>query len=112
MVMTDAKHHEMQVAKNEKKFDFHLLPDSIVSFDRGYLDFTWLYSLEKRGVWFVTRAKKNLQYRVTGQHHPIQSDQVTRDEQIELTVEKSRHSYPKILRLVSYTDPETGKEYE
>jgi hypothetical protein len=112
MVLTDAKHHEVRVAKSEEKLDFHLLPDSIVSFDRGYLDFKWLYSLEERGVWFVTRAKKNLQYRVTGQHQPIRNDQVTRDDQIELTVEKSRHSYPKILRLVSYNDPETGKEYE
>jgi IS4 transposase len=112
MVLTDSKRHEVRVAKSEEKLDFHLLPDSIVSFDRGYLDFKWLYSLEKRGVWFVTRAKKNLQYQVTGQHQPIRNDQFTRDEQIELTVEKSRHSYPKILRLVSYTNPETGKEYE
>jgi IS4 transposase len=29
-----------------------------------------------------------------------------------LTVEKLRLNYPKILRLVSYTDPETGKEFE
>ena len=112
MVLTDAKHHEVRVAKSEEKLDFHLLPDSIVSFDRGYLDFKWLYSLEERGVWFVTRAKKNLQYRVTGQHQPIRNNQVTRDDQIELTVEKSRLNYPKTLRLVSYTDPETGKEYE
>jgi hypothetical protein len=38
MVLTDAKHHEVRVAKSEDKLDFHLLPDSIVSFDRGYLD--------------------------------------------------------------------------
>ena len=61
----------VRVAKSEEKLDFHLLSDSIVSFDRGYLDFKWLYSLDQRGVWFVTRAKKNLQYRVTGQDQPI-----------------------------------------
>jgi hypothetical protein len=29
MVMTDAKHHEVRVAKSEEKLDFQLLPDSI-----------------------------------------------------------------------------------
>jgi hypothetical protein len=71
IVITDAKYHEIRVAKSEEKLDFHLLPDNIVSFDRGYLDFKWLHSLEERGIWFVTPAKKNLEYRVTGQHQPI-----------------------------------------
>lgn len=29
MVMTDAKRHDVRVAKSEEKLDFHLLPDSI-----------------------------------------------------------------------------------
>ena len=112
MVMTDAKRHDVRVAKSEEKLDFHLLPDSIISVDRAYLDFAWLYSLEKRGVWFVTRSKKDIQYRIAGQHKPIRNKQVSRDEKIELIIEKSREKYPKALRLVCYTDPETGKEYE
>jgi IS4 transposase len=35
-----------------------------------------------------------------------------RDDKVELMVEKSRLNYSKPLRLVSYTDPETGKKYE
>jgi hypothetical protein len=30
MVMTDAKHHDVRVARSEEKLDFHLLPDSII----------------------------------------------------------------------------------
>jgi hypothetical protein len=56
--MTDAKRHDVRVAKSEEKLDFHLLPDSIISVDRAYVDFEWLYSLEKRAIWFVTRAKR------------------------------------------------------
>ena len=112
MVMTDAKRHDVRVAKSEEKLDFHLLPDSIISVDRAYVDFAWLYSLEKRGVWFVTRSKKNIQYRIAGQHKPIRNKQVSRDEKIELIIEESRKKYPKALRLVCYTDPETGKAYE
>jgi hypothetical protein len=29
MVMTEAKNHEVRVAKSEEKLDFYLLPDSI-----------------------------------------------------------------------------------
>lgn len=112
MVMTDAKRHDVRVAKSEEKLDFHLLPDSIISVDRAYLDFAWLYSLDQWGVWFVTRSKKDMQYRIAGQHKPIGNKQVSRDEKIELIIDKSRKKYPKALRLVCYTDPQTGKEYE
>jgi len=60
----------------------------------------------------VTRSKTNIQYRTLGQHQPIKNKQVTRDERIELVVEKTRKIYPKALRLVCYTDPDTGKKYE
>lgn len=112
MVMTDAKRHDVRVAKSDEKLDFHLLPDSIISLDRAYLDYEWLYSLDQRGVWFVTRSKSNIQYRVIGQQQPIRNQQVSRDEKIELIIETSRSKYPKTLRLVCYTDPETGKAYE
>ncbi len=112
MVMSDGKHHDVRVARSEEKLDFHLLPDSIISFDRAYIDFKWLYTLDQRKVWFVTRSKTNIQYRIIGQHHPITNKQVTRDDKIELVVEQTRMKYPKALRLVCYTDPNTGKEYE
>ncbi|NTW10010.1 MAG: IS4 family transposase [Chlorobiaceae bacterium] len=112
MVMTDTKRHDVRVARSQEKLDFYLLPDSIISFDRAYIDFKWLYTLDQRKVWFVTRSKTNIQYRILGQHQPIRNKQVTRDERIELIIEKSRAKYPKPLRLVCYTDPDTGKEYE
>jgi hypothetical protein len=112
MVMTEGKSSDIRVARSEEKLDFHLLPDSIISFDRAYIDFKWLYTLDQRKVWFVTRAKSSMQYRIIGQHQPITNKQVTRDEKIELVVDKTRTKYPKALRLVCYTDPLTGKAYE
>jgi IS4 transposase len=112
MVMTDGKSSDIKVARSEEKLDFHLLPDSIISFDRAYIDFKWLYSLELRKVWFVTRLKSNIQYRIIGQHHPITNKLISRDEKIELVVDKTRAKYPKVFRLVCYTDPATGKIYE
>ena len=110
MVMTDGKKSDVRVAKSEEKLDFHLLPDSIISVDRAYIDFECLYS-DQRHVWFVTRAKTSMQYRIVGQHQPIHHPQVTRDDEIELIVEKTRKKYPKPFRLVCYTDPETKKSY-
>ena len=112
MVMSDGKSHDVRVARSEEKLDFHLLPDSIISFDRAYIDFKWLYTLDQRKVWFVTRSKSTIQYRIIGQHQPITNKQVTRDEKIELIIESTRAKYPKAFRLVCYTDPDTGKNYE
>ncbi len=52
-----------------------------------------------------------MQYRIVGQHQPIDHPQVTRDDEIELIVEKTRKKYPKTFRLVCYTHPETKKVY-
>ncbi len=49
MVMTDGKHHDIRVARDEKKLDFALLPDSILSIDKAYLDYNWLWDLNDRG---------------------------------------------------------------
>jgi hypothetical protein len=37
---------------------------SIVAFDKGYYDFSWYYQLTLQEVFFVTRAKKNLRYKI------------------------------------------------
>ena len=47
MVMTDGKSSNIRVAKNQEKLDVHLLPDSIISFDRAYIDLKWLNSLDQ-----------------------------------------------------------------
>ena len=111
MVMTDGKKSDIRVVKSEEKLDFHLLPDSIIYVDRAYIDFEWLYRLDQRHVWFVTRAKTSMQYRIVGQYQAIDHPQVTRDDEIKLIVEKTRKKYPKPFRLVCYTHPETKKVY-
>jgi len=65
LVVTDAKQNEIKVAKEQ---DIPLVPDSILSIDKVYIDYNWLYLLNKSGISFVTRAKRNMKYRITGQH--------------------------------------------
>jgi hypothetical protein len=68
MIVTDGKKHNVKVAPDLVK---DLKPDSIVSMDKAYIDFNLLYSLTKKGVFFVTRAKKNLNCRIVGQHESL-----------------------------------------
>lgn len=105
LTVTDGKKHEVRVVKEH---DFPLTPDSIVSIDKAYIDFKWLYSLQKQGVWFVTRAKRTLDCAVVGQHS-VGAKGMLSDERIMLQGPRSRILYPEELRLVRYYDEERNK---
>lgn len=106
IIVSDGKKHDVKVAPD---LTDDLTPDSIVSFDRAYIDFKWLFSLTNRGVFFVTRAKSNLDYTVTGQHDVPEKSGVISDETITLDGPKSSKNYPNELRLVKFYDAERKK---
>ena len=107
LVITDGKCSDIRAAKIY--FDF--LPDSIVVMDKGYIDFEWLYSLTQQKVFFVTRAKTNMAYKVTGQHKFTEGTGVISDEEIVLTGQKTAKDYSEKLRIVKYFDIKTEKVY-
>lgn len=71
----------------------------IVVFDKAYVDFKHLYQLSKKGVFWVTRAKDNMQYRIVKTCKPDRKN-IIGDYIIELTAEKTNGHYPKYFRLV------------
>jgi hypothetical protein len=105
MVVTDGKKHDVRVVKEKS---FPMLPDSIVSMDKAYIDYKWLYSLGNNGIWFVTRAKTNINYVVTGQH-PVAGKGVRSDQRIRLNGPRTSKYYPKELRLIEFYDEEKKK---
>ena len=107
LVVTDAKQHEVKVAKETT---LPLVPDSILSVDRAYIDYKWLYSLTKSKVYFVTRAKKNMKYEIIGQHEVPIKKGVLFDDTVRLTGYYQKRFYPESLRLVGFYDEETNKE--
>ena len=109
LVVTDAKQHDVKVAKN---IFLPLSLDSILVVDKAYIDFGWLYGLKQQGVYFVTRAKKNLQYQVIGQHQVNTRQGVIKDEEIVLIGFYTQQGYPEKLRLVTYYDKEHKKTYQ
>jgi hypothetical protein len=72
----------------------------IVIFDKAYVDFEHLADLAIRGVFWVTRAKDNLEYRVVRNFQPGRVDNIVADELIELTSTASRKAYPNWMRRV------------
>ena len=110
--MTDGKKHDVMIAKDNKKLNFKLLPDSIISMDKAYIDYDWLSLLNKKGVCFVTRVKNNIDCEFLGQHEPIQDNDIERDEIIRLSGYQTSKKYPGKLRLVGFINPEDHKYYE
>ena len=82
----------------------------IAIFDKAYLAFLHLYELTMRGVWWVSRAKENMAYRVK-KRLPRSSDRrILKDELIVLKGHRSRQDYPGVLRRVTALVEVEGQE--
>ena len=75
-------------------------PGEIVIFDKAYVDFTHLAALSLREVFWVTRAKDNLRFRVCRRLQSGREANILRDDLIELTSTPTQKAYPVELRRV------------
>ncbi len=72
----------------------------IVVFDKAYREFKHLAELDARGVFWVTRPKNNLRYRVVESRPLTGNPRILRDEIIEFTTTTSKDAYSRTLRRV------------
>ncbi len=103
--ITDGKTHEINV------LDALLIePGAYYLLDRGYLDFARLLAIHQAQAFFVTRAKRNTQFR-RRYSHPVDriNTNVLCDQTGGLTVYYSSKDYPAILRRVVVPDEQSGK---
>ena len=84
----------------------------IALFDKAYVDFDHLHELMVRGVWWVSRAKDNMQYRVVERLKTTDNPRILADEIIELKVLNSRRDYPQSLRRVVALVEIDGKDVQ
>jgi Transposase DDE domain/Domain of unknown function (DUF4372) len=76
--------------------------------DKGYIDFGRLWRLHVAGSFFVTRAKRDMDFGIRRRLAvPPLATGVRSDRLIRLRGPKSRRLYPGTLRLVRYVDPDT-----
>jgi hypothetical protein len=110
--MTEGKCHDVNVVKKPELNFPDLPPDSILTIDRGYIDYQWLNSLLWKGIIFIIRAKSNMAYQVVGQHaEPVKSRGIISDDIIEFTNYYEKIAYPEQLRMITYKYTDTnGKE--
>jgi hypothetical protein len=79
----------------------------IAIFDKAYVDFNHLKTLDDRGVFWVTRAKDNMAYTIVKRNKhegPIRKDVFVRLKGI-----RSQKSYPSLIRMITATVEVDGK---
>jgi hypothetical protein len=79
--------------------------------DRGYIDFARLHRFTRNMAFFVTRAKRNMDYSRRCYRPVDKSTGLRSDQTIILTGPKTSKAYPVPLRRVSFCDPETEKRF-
>ena len=103
-VVTTGKVHEIQVAPS-----IPLEKGDVAIFDRGYTDFSWYKSLDDKGVIFVTRTKRNANYRVVERKDVSRFKYILSDQIIKLKGFYSKQKFPEKLRRIRSKDPKNGK---
>jgi hypothetical protein len=99
-LITNGKIHDVKVAQ---MLEFE--PGTIVVMDRGYVDYRLFDRWTDDGVWFVTRAKKNMQYRVVKNREVPATGNILKDQEIVVTGYVSRQKCPHRLRRIEVWDP-------
>jgi hypothetical protein len=84
----------------------------IAIFDRAYVDFEHLADLSLREVFWVTRAKENLSFRVVRCFQHGAGGRILRDDLIQLQTPASRRDYPVSLRRIVARVEVDGREVE
>lgn len=83
MDITDGKTHDVTVART-----LQLPKGSILTMDRGYVDYAWFQMLDTKGIYFVTRSKINMRYRIVKRNKVAKGSGITCDQHIELISQK------------------------
>ena len=107
VTVTDGKTSDIEVGRT-----LNFVKGSIVVFDKGYTDYHWFKALNEKGIFFVTRIRKNAIWRVDARRPVDCAMGLTCDQTITLTgIKPQRLGLPR-LRRIGYRDPETGRHYE
>ena len=87
-------------------------PGEIVIFDRAYVDFMHLGVLNDDGVFWVTRSKESLSFRVVKKLPKASDKRIVGDELVMLKNKDSRANYRKPMRRVLALAEVDGQERE
>lgn len=106
-LVTDGDTNDVRIAQ---KLEFSSV--TIVVMDRGYLDYALYERWSKAGVYFITRPRTNMIYKVLERRAVPTRGNVTKDETIQLTSEHARERCTSRLRQVVIWDAEHQRELD
>jgi hypothetical protein len=104
IIITHGKYHEVNILDH-----LPLEAGAIYILDRGYLDFARLYKIHQSLAFFVTRAKRNFNFKRIYSQPADKSVGVQADQIIRLTGFYAKRDYPEKLRRISYFDSGNNK---
>lgn len=106
VTVTEEKKHDVKVGRM-----LNFPKGSIVAIDKAYNDYSWYKQLTDKGIFFVTRLKKNAKLRVVYRRSVLKEKGLTCDQTIEVTGLQTAKRCPIQVRRIGYRDPITGKHY-
>ncbi|MBD3418784.1 MAG: IS4 family transposase [Chitinivibrionales bacterium] len=84
----------------------------IVVFDKAYIDYSHLFTLNQRGVFWVSRAKDNMRYKSVKKRKVKKNTNILLDAEIKLTGLKALNDYSQRFRLIRAIVEINGKSTE
>jgi hypothetical protein len=105
LIITNGKKHDINAA-----FEIPIAANSIYVFDRGYFCYDFMHKINENRAFFVTRAKKNTQYRIV-RRNPKHDECIKADWIVKVTGAKSA-TYPEQVRIVKYYDSQRNRTFE
>jgi putative transposase len=84
---------------------------SVLVFDRGYSRYTWHKQLTDKGLFWVTRARKGMQYEVVKTCPVAEGGPVVSDQIVRLSNKRARQAGAHDVRRVEYQDAKSDKTY-
>jgi len=106
-IVDTARHND---ARRARELCAGVKAGEIVIFDKAYVDFAHLADLSMREVFWVTRAKENLSFRVVNCFQHGAAGKILRDDLIALQTPVSRDVYPVELRRIVALVQVDGRE--
>ena len=104
VIITHGKVHDVNIIDN-----ILLEAGAIYIMDRGYMDFSRLYTIHQSSAFFITRAKRNLQFKRLYSHIIDKKTGIQCDQIIVFKGFYSKQDYPEKLRRIRYFDAEKNK---
>ena len=108
-IVDTARHND---AKRARELCAGIKAGEIVIFDKAYVDFAHLADLCQRLVFWVTRAKDNLNYTLARRYQKGAVGKILRDDLIRLQTPASRKEYPEMMRRIVARVEVDGQEME